>query len=378
LNLHRAMGRAVSRRSALSVLAGGASLAVAARGWAQTPPQGGVEATFVFTNDVHACRMGDGLSPNCEEEGKTDANLLRHIAGVNNVTAYDWPAEIGGTPTGLAGAGTPIATPLGLVVGGDMTDDGGGQVATPGEGTQLRQFSQRYQQGEGPDRVRYPVYCGLGNHDLDQDGPPPHVDWYRRELRDYVEINHRSSVFFKAPVPVTSYDVPTDNYSWDWGGLHLVQTHKFAGDVSKGAIDSLPWLKDDLATYAADGRPVILFQHYGWDPFSIERWDPTEHTFDDTGAGGAHWWSEAQREALHAAIAPYNVIGIFHGHQHESALIYRSEAIDLFKPKAAYMGGLAIARVTDDFLDVVLAEVVGDAGELSFTTAFSKPITPAK
>ena len=43
--------------------------------------------TFVFTNDIHACRMGTGLSPNCEQEGKTDANLLRHIAGINAVPA---------------------------------------------------------------------------------------------------------------------------------------------------------------------------------------------------------------------------------------------------------------------------------------------------
>ena len=55
----------------------------------------------------------------------------------------------------------------------------------------------------GPDRVHVPVYVGLGNHDLDQNGPPPHVDWYRRELRDYVEVNHRAGVFFKPPVPAT-------------------------------------------------------------------------------------------------------------------------------------------------------------------------------
>jgi cytolysin (calcineurin-like family phosphatase) len=368
------MHRRLSRRSALGVLAGSASLIVSSRAWAQPiPSPAGLDATFVFTNDVHACRMGDGLSPNCEQEGKTDANLLRHIAGINNVPAQMWPEEIAGAPTGLAGAGTRMATPLGVVIGGDMTDDGGGQVAVPGEGTQLRQFSQRYQQGLGPDRVHFPVYCGLGNHDLDQDGPPPHVDWYRRELRDYVELNHRSSVFFKAPVPVTNYDVDTDNYSWDWGGLHLVQTHKFAGDTSKGAIDSLPWLKDDLATYAADGRPVVLFQHFGWDPFSIERWDPAKRTFDDTGAGEPHWWTEAQRNALHSVIAPYNVVAIFHGHEHESALVYRWKAIDLFKPRAAYMGGFAIAHVTDHHLDVVLAEVVSDAGDLAFTHAFSKP-----
>jgi cytolysin (calcineurin-like family phosphatase) len=28
------------------------------------------DVTFLFINDVHACRTRDGLSPNCEEEGK--------------------------------------------------------------------------------------------------------------------------------------------------------------------------------------------------------------------------------------------------------------------------------------------------------------------
>jgi cytolysin (calcineurin-like family phosphatase) len=356
----------VSRRVALGLVGG----ALVRPGWAQA----GTDVTFVFTNDIHACRMGTGLSPNCAEEGKTDANLLRHIAGINRLPGLPWPREAGGRPSGLAGAGTPIAPPRGVVLGGDMTDDGGGQTALPEEGTQLIQFSHRYQQGVGQDRVHFPAYVGLGNHDLDQDGRPPDIDWYRRELRDYVEMNHRSSVFFKAPVPVTSYDVATDNYSWDWDRLHLVQTHKFAGDVSHGAIDSLPWLKADLAAYAADGRPVILFQHFGWDPFSTEVWDPAEHTFDDTGAGAPHWWSAAERDALLAAVAPYNVIGIFHGHQHESALIYRAGGIDLFKPKAAYMGGFAVTRVTDAFLDVVLAEVTDDAGEVAFTHAFSKQL----
>ena len=167
-----------------------------------------IDATFLFTADVHTCLVsGDTLSPNCAQEGKTDANLLRHVAAVNRIAEYDWPTEIGGVATGLAGAGKKIATPLGLVIGGDMTDDGGGQVKVPGEGHQLLQFSSRYQQGTGPDRVHFPVYNGLGNHDLDQDGAPPHIDWYRRELRDYVELNHRQTVFYKPPVAVANYDI---------------------------------------------------------------------------------------------------------------------------------------------------------------------------
>ncbi|MCV3239136.1 metallophosphoesterase [Mesorhizobium sp. ZC-5] len=336
-----------------------------------------IDATFLFSNDIHTCRMGDGLSPNCQEEGKTDANLLRHIAALNGISEQRWPADIGGVASGLAGAGQKVDIPLGLVIGGDMTDDGGGQVAEPGEGTQLQQFSQRYQQGAGPDSVHFPVYTGLGNHDLDQDGHPPRVDWYRRELRDYVEINHRPSVFFKPLVPAANYDVGSDCYSWDWGGLHLVQTHRFAGDTTKGAPSGLPWLKQDLADHAG-GRPVVIFQHYGWDSFSIERWDPAAKTFDDDGSGTPHWWSDEQRLAMVDVLAGHNVIGIFHGHEHDSALVYNRDGLDLFKPKAAYLGGFALVHVTDTAMDVALGEAVDAAGTVRFTHAFSKPVGRAK
>lgn len=375
--MNRISAGSLSRRSFLAQAA-----AFAAAGALVRPALGGtgqgippVDATFLFVADVHACRMASGLSPNCQQEGKTDAALLRSVAALNAIGEKDWPAEINGIATGLRPAGSRIGTPLGLVVGGDMTDDGGGQVTQPSEGTQLVQFSQRYQQGVGPDRVHMPVYVGLGNHDLDQNGPPQHVDWYRREMRDHVEVNHRAGVFFKPPVPVTDYDVDTDCYSWDWGGLHLVQTHRFAGDSGHGAVSGLPWLEQDLATYAADRRPVILYQHYGWDVFSTERWNAAKGTFDDDGTGPPHWWSEADRQALLAALKGYNVIGIFHGHQHETPMIYRRDGLNLFKPKAVYMGGFALARVTSDSMDVVLGEATGDNGEVAFTNAFSKRLS---
>ncbi len=356
--------------------AGGLGLSLAAR------PFGGVaragrpatDATFLFACDVHACLVSaDGLSPNCADEGKTDGALLRHVAAVNGIGGRPWPAVIDGRPSGLAGAGQPIAAPRGLVLGGDMTDDGGGQVRVPGEGRQLQQFASRYQQGVGPDRVHYPVYNGLGNHDLDQDGAPPHVDWYRRELRDYVELNHRSTVFYKAPVPVTDYDLDSDSYCWDWGGLHLVQLQRFGGDDTRGAVSGLPWLRQDLAAHAADGRPVVLFQHYGWDRFSTEHWDPAAKTFDPTGAGPPHWWSDEERAGLLAALKGYNIAGIFHGHEHPTPMIYNREGYDIFKPVAAFLGGLALVRVTDAFMDVALAKAgENDPADLVFTHAFSK------
>jgi cytolysin (calcineurin-like family phosphatase) len=365
----------LSRRDFTATLLelGGTAL-LPARSWAADGGKPAFDATFLFAADIHACRMGDGLSPSCEQEGKTDANLLRHIAALNRIDEQSWPAQINGIASGLAGAGRNVDTPLGVIIGGDITDDGGGQVALPSEGAQLQQFSQRYQQGIGPDRVHFPVYVGLGNHDLDQDGLRPHVDWYRRELRDYVEINHRQSVFFKPPVPAANYDLESDSYSWEWGGLHLIQTHRFAGDTNKGAPSGLPWLRQDLADNAGDGRPVVIFQHYGWDSFSTEKWDPAAKTFDEEGTGPPHWWSDQERQAMISALTGYNVIGVFHGHQHETAMIYQRDGLDLFKPKASYLGGFALIHVTDTAMDVVLAEATDAAGNVRFTNAFSKPV----
>ena len=337
--------------------------------------QASTDVTFVFSTDVHACRMAEGLSPDCKQEGKTDAALLRHIRALNALPTCVWPASIAGKPSGLSSAGQLVGEPAGLVMGGDITDDGGGQVAVPGEGWQLRQFSQRYAQGTDAQHVHMPVYVGLGNHDLDQDGPPSHPDWYRRELRDYVEVNHRPSVFFTPSIPADNYDVDSDNYSWNWGRLHLVQLQRFGGDNRKGAVSGLEWLKKDLATAAADGRPVVLFQHYGWDTFSIERWNAGHETFDDQGTGDPHWWSEAERAALLDTLKGYNVIGIFHGHEHDTPMVYKAGGIDVFKPKAAFKGGFAIVRVMDTAMDVVLGEAGDDKGGVTFTTAFSKELT---
>lgn len=241
------------------------------------------------------------------------------------------------------------------------------------KGYQLLQFSRRYEQGTGDDQVHFPVYAGLGNHDLDQDGAPGEVDWYRRELRDYVELKHRSGVFFKPSVPADNYDVASDSYSWNWGGLHLVQLQRFGGDTNKGAESGLAWLARDLAEYATDGRPVVLFQHYGWDAFSTERWDPDAVTFDEHGAGQPHWWTEEERQALLDAVKNYNIVGLFHGHEHDRVMIYREEGIDLFKPRAAYLGGFAVVRVTDGFMDVAIGEA-DDEGGVRFVRAFIKDI----
>jgi cytolysin (calcineurin-like family phosphatase) len=379
----------VSRRAVMAGFL--ATMAAApARASRQSSVGNRFDVAFLFTADVHACRLADGLNPRCGEQGKTEEALRRHVNAINRAHHHRWPHAIDGSPTGLHGAGEPIALPLGLVIGGDITDDAGGQVEHPGrplaqpgqphvlpsDSRQLVQFNQLYRQTASGEGVRFPVYVGLGNHDLDRDGPPQAFNWYRETLRRYVKLMHMRSPDYHPPVPVTSYDAQSDCYSWDWGELHLVQAHRYAGDTEKGAIDSLPWIERDLARHASEGRPVIVIQHYGWDSFSTERWDPAKKTFTADGAGPPHWWGESQRQAAYEVLRPYNVVAVLHGHEHENTLRYQWRGLDVIKPRAAFLGGFAILRVTERFMDVVFAEVVDDAGNLRFTKAFTKSLSP--
>ena len=53
-------------------------------------------------------------------------------------------------------------------------------------------------------------------------------------------------------------------------------------------------------------------------------------------------------------------------------MIYNREGYDIFKPVAAFLGGLALVRITDTFMDVALAKAGESPADLVFTHAFSK------
>ena len=80
------------RRAVLKgALAWGAAHAVLRAATSRAAGQAEIDATFVFASDIHACRMGSGLSPHCAAEGKTDESLRRHIAAINRLPEMRWP-----------------------------------------------------------------------------------------------------------------------------------------------------------------------------------------------------------------------------------------------------------------------------------------------
>lgn len=286
------------------------------------------------------------------------ANPENHIRAMNRISDPDdplggavWPEEIDGTPTGFGGAGDPLDDPRGVVLVGDLCSWGGGFSLT-GDGPQLAAFRSLYEtDGDGDhERLRFPAYVGLGNHDLDPDGTSPFPEWYREQMWGYVDAMHRGG---EAIVPVGSFDPASRNYSWDWERVHLIQAHRYAGDTEKGQVDGLPWIAADLEENAADERPVFLFQHYG-----VDGWAST-------------WWEDMAREALVDTLDDYRVMAILVGHTHFAMNLYL-EGIPVLQVNNAFAeidegnddgnGSFLAVRVTERFVDAVTVRWLDDSG----------------
>jgi cytolysin (calcineurin-like family phosphatase) len=246
--------------------------AVAAAALFLLPKRPANEITFFITSDTHY-----GLSPTIAAVNEKTIDAMNNLTG----TAY---------PKAISGA---VGIPRGVAVLGDLTND----TVTPDRLIYWRQFTADFGvNGEG--RLKFPVYELPGNHDGGEAQPVRQGIRERNKVRPGLKSVSRNGI----------------NYSWDWDAVHFVSLGLFAG--SDGDVIVNPWgrrfdgpwrlpghslefLKEDLAgNVGASGRPVILFQHYGWDVW------------------GLGWWSDRERQALSAAIKGYNVIAIFWGHTH--------------------------------------------------------------
>ena len=203
---------------------------------------------------------------------------------------------------------------------------------------------------------------------------------------------------------MTNRDDKTGAYSLDWDGVHIISAGVCAGcDRSYNySADRMKWFTDDLAKYASDGRPVVIYQHFGFDSFSMS----------------TAWYAASDRITaywdLWKAIANYNVIGIFHGHSHGQSSHYAYPSTntlvgtaapfplpstitdsylpyDIFLPGAGYTQNFAVARVTGHSFEVAttqagsgfflpnLGEMTDDydgSGKVNLNATLSKRLVP--
>ncbi len=298
-----------------------------------------LDVTFFVAADLH-------FDPPPETDQYYHIVAMNSICGsIQNKKAIIWPDKIDGVKTYFGSTGNVLNIPKGVVLCGDITDR-----ADP---SALKLLRERYEIGNSIKQIHFPVYVGLGNHDLDPQHVETHKEEYRNQMLAYVAARHRGK---NAPVPVENFDSNSFNYSWNWGRLHLVQTHRFAGNTENGQVNSLGWLKEDLKKFASDGQPVIIFQHYGFDKFSLG------------------WWSNEEREALKNVLKGYNVIGIFVGHNHFAENL-NWEGTPVFQVNNAWKdedgnGSFAVCHITDKFMDVVTCRWKDGEGNVDLVVPF--------
>ena len=250
--------------------------------WGQNAPQRDV--TFMSTSDCHYAAFVN------EDRNDRDRDTIK---AMNQVTALEWPASLGGGK---------IAKPRGVTVLGDCIDDGDRQFKTK-DGKMENQSAKQYEYFskdfglDGTDGLlKFPVFEGWGNHD----GPPIGKEKF---FSSQSNIKKRNVIRLEKKL-ISNVSENGLHYSWDWDDVHFVQLNIYPADQQRAGIHyspvwhdpqkSLSFLKDDLAQKVGkSGRPIVLVAHCGFD---------------------TNWWVKEDWKEFYNAVKEYNVILYIFGH----------------------------------------------------------------
>ena len=278
------------------------------------------DTTFFTSSDTHYGRENNA------------AINRRVIDAMNALPGEPLPASVGG---GF------VRTPSGVVLNGDLLDEGFDKETAPAN---WAEFCRDYGLTGSDGRLCFPLYEGFGNHD----GGP---------VKSFV----RAGIRERNPkrVGLTSISKNGLHYSWDWGHVHLVQLNLFGGsgpqDVKgvngiehdpEGALD---FLRDDLAKHVGtSGRPVITFQHFAW------------------VGGMADWWHPEAKERFYDVVKPYRIACLINGHSHGASFNPWHDLLTVHDGSTARgegdTGDFLVVRVTEKELIIAQRKLDGTWG----------------
>ena len=184
-------------------------------------------------------------------------------------------------------------------------------------------------------KIEFAVYPGIGNHDDATEFPDAYVvnKYIRKRLYESDAIFQGKDEDGNEIEGYFRHDWNAgDIYAWEWGNFHFINMGLWAfyagidktsdGKKTRSKVSNLKiqWLEDHLAKIGKE-KPIVLFQHFGWDYFSFQRTD---------------WWTKDNADLVTDVICdrkaevggstdchdPYNVVGIFSGHLHEESQEY--------------------------------------------------------
>lgn len=172
-----------------------------------------------------------------------------------------------------------------------------GDITDSGKKNEWEQYVAAYGL-TGEAKLKYPVFECFGNHDGNVDG------YVRTQIK---ERNKNRS--YKVNVDSTGL-----HYSWERKGIIFINLNlyptdrwdpncewcKYFKESFREAQHSLSFLKDCLSKQVKSSKtPVIIALHIGYDDFGLK------------------WWTDDERAQFHDVIKDYNVVTIFHGHNHQ-------------------------------------------------------------
>ncbi len=259
------------------------------------------DITFFAVSDTH---YG-------QSSATSDANRLAMVGNLNALPGVNYPASVGGAP---------VAQPRAVLMPGDLID-------RPDAGLWANYVADYGVNGEG--RLKFPVYDGLGNHDV----------WNYGTSQSSTLIKQAIIARNAKRAGIVNYDSEHLHYSWDWDQVHFVHLNLFAGaqigtSPQWDPFQSLQFLKADLEkNVGTSGRPVLILQHFNVD------------TAQD-------YYQNSQKAAMIALLKNYNCIGLLHGHSH-SKKVYAYQGIDIYDDGTAMNGDIMVFRITDGKMFVV-------------------------
>jgi 3',5'-cyclic AMP phosphodiesterase CpdA len=235
------------------------------------------DVTFFAVSDTHL-----GFVPEAREQLVVDM--------VNAAEGKSYPAKIGGV----------IAKPRGLIITGDLTDNG-----REDEWNRFLYFWGSTSTTPSAAGLKIPVFEVIGNHD---NGPGP---W----ISDRVAERHGG----KKP------------YTFDFDDVHFVALGEAPDD------NALDWLERDLAGFAKD-VPLVVFFHRAL----AGAW--ADNDWFDTGD---------YKRRLASILKGRCVAAIIHGHHHATDH-YVWNGFDVYKPGALkhYAPTFAVMHIESETMSV--------------------------
>lgn len=285
----------------------------------------------------------------------SDTHYGRENNAAINRRVIDEMNALPGTPLPSSVGGGFVRTPRGVVLNGDLLDEGFVKDTAPAH---WAEFCRDYGLTGRDGRLCFPVYEGFGNHD---GGPTKSIP------RAGIKERNRGRVGVKS---VSENGL---HYAWDWDHVHLAQLNLFGGSgpadvkgvngVEHDPQASLEFLRKDLADHVGNsGRPIIVFQHFAW------------------FGGMSDWWHPEAKERFYDVVKSYKVAALINGHSHGGAFIAWHDLLTIHDGSTARgesdTGDFMVVRVTEKELTVIQRKL-GEWG-MARRQLLGKPTTEPK